>query len=262
MKIKIFALIGVLCVFSKVGILAQDTIKAVAGSFLTELNINPLQGSISLNNSINQIKFRYFKNESLAIRYAMGLNRVSKNESETQNYGSNPIDNEINKKYTHFTAGFGFEKHFKGTRRLSPYIGAELALAIKRTSSNTNTKTTKKEIKGTWFETKIISIPGINGGYNYTTTSYFAERGYSSFGINGIVGFDYYVSNHLFVGYEIIFEISKKWYQKIEINETNITTSVPGSGYNSGQNYYPNTEANDFELGPKIINGFRLGYIF
>src|SRR5688572_9591439 len=100
---------------------SQDTLKVTPGSFTTELNINPLKGELSLNNALNQIKVRYFAKENIALRLALNLNSKKITVDNRTIYGTNPFSQEVVQKYSEIGTSLGIEKHFAGTRRLSPY---------------------------------------------------------------------------------------------------------------------------------------------
>lgn len=202
----------------------QDTLKARPKAISVELNINPLEGSLSFNNALQQIKIRYFKTNDVAYRIAF-------NGSLKQFHNTAPVDN-IQKTGT-FGVNVGLEKHMKGTRRLSPYIGAELSLFAKWSKENLNGW---RVIDGGW-----ITDP-------YSNTAY-TELGYFRYGVNLISGFDYYPAKNFYFGYEFAFQI----YQK---NYTDVQDSSGSTNYGSYKG------GSEFYVGPNLINGIRLGYIF
>ena len=237
--------------------LSQDTLKTLSGSWTAELNVNPLQGQISLNNAINQIKVRYFKANNVAYRLAFSINNVKRDDDKKSSYGTNPIDDSDVRKSTSFGLNFGIEKHFTGTRRLSPYIGGEIAFGLKSASETIDSKQSTTEIKGGWQDSQPIQYYN-NGSYYYYTSITNTEHGYKSIGLNFVTGFDFYVAKHLFLGYEMLFGFN---YIK---NDAIITTVTPKPGqtnYNSGNNS-PNQNSKERNFGPKVINGIRLGYTF
>ena len=103
----------------------QDTsrLKAAAKTFGTELNFNPFNGQITLNNSLNQIKFRYFANEDLALRLGFVIGMEKTLNDNQQPYGTNSFRFKDEKSSSTYGVNAGIEKHFRGTRRSSPYVG-------------------------------------------------------------------------------------------------------------------------------------------
>lgn len=224
---------------------SQDTLKVSQGHFTTELNINPFKGELSLNNALNQIKARYFIANNVALRIALNFNSKKTSTDNSSVYGSNPINTKTSQKTTAVGLNFGFEKHFKGTRRLSPYLGAEFVLGSKSASQTLTSGNTETKIDGAWQTYTII--PGNNGGYSIDYT----EKAYFQYGFNLLGGFDFYVAKHFYMGYEIAFGLSQTNYKDISV------TSKPNSGFVS-----PDYSQKDFSFGATLINGIRVGFVF
>jgi hypothetical protein len=248
-KIAILATI-ILTVVSITKSYGQDTLKASNRNFLTELNVNLFQGQISLNSAINQIKLRYMTSDYSA--YRMGITIDSKRfaDNDESVYGTNPTKDKETKTSTLLAVSFGKEKHFAGSKRLSPYIGFELTLGYKWSKHEIETTSGTTTYDGAWRESQYVQY---NNGYNtgYYSISSFAERGYFSYGLNIVTGFDFYVAKHLFIGYEIEFGYNHKDYTKIDITSTSGSTSDP-TDYSSKESSF----------GARVINGIRIGYVF
>lgn len=247
MKVYLSMLLG--CIVS-CAVSAQDTLKVTGGHFTTELNVNPFQGELTLNNALNQIKVRYFFSDRMALR--LGLTHDSrKSQSETSSsYGTNPFTNKDDKKTSTVGLNLGIEKHFQGTRRLSPYLSAELVVTTKSssqtrkaTSQSTTPNTTETKIKGAWQTTTVVNN-------NIFVTS-LDERAYFQYGLNLVGGFDFYVAKNLYLGYELAYGLLKKKYKTVEI------TTIPTSN-----NPPADTSQEEFTMGPNLINGIRLGFVF
>jgi hypothetical protein len=231
-------------------IAAQDTLKATYGNYITELNVNLFQGQLSLNNALNQVKFRYMYAPGLALRIAVSAESKKSIHNSEMVYGTSPSKNNNKGTSTMIGVNFGLEKHFAGTKRLSPYIGGEIAVGYKWSKyvSETNTLTTTTE--GAWSQYQYVQTS--SGSYTYVSSN--SERGFLSYGLNFVTGFDFYMAKHLFIGYEIEFGFSNKKYSNIDVTY---------SGTNAGSNSpTPDYDESEFSLGPKIINGIRIGYVF
>lgn len=228
---------------------AQDSLKAVGGNFSTELNINPFKGELSLNNALNQIKVRYFIADNLALRVAFNVNSTKKSNDKSNVYGANPTSFSEVLKSTTLGLNVGFEKHFKGTKRLSPYLGAEMGVASKRSSQDTKSGTSELNVKGGWWTTQYIDFG--NGGY-YPQIN-LIERAYTQFGLNAIGGFDYYVARHFYVGYEFAFGFTSTKYKDVEVTKKG--TDLPTINDDD-------VKQKDFILGATVINGVRIGFVF
>jgi hypothetical protein len=227
----------------------QDTLKVTSGRFTTELNINPFIGELSLNNALNQIKVRYFLADNTALRIGLSLSTKKSTSGSSSAYGSNPFNAEDERKTSTVGLNFGFEKHFKGTKRLSPYLGAELAVASKSSSqtlTSTNQSSTPSTvtttIKGAWQTTSF------NNNGSFTT---YDERAFFQYGLNIVGGFDFYVARNFFIGYEIAYALLKTNYKNIDV------TTTPTS--NSPR---PDISQKDFTFSPSLINGIRVGFVF
>jgi hypothetical protein len=219
-----------------------DTLKATKGKFTTELNVNLFQGDLNFNNALQQIKFRYFVKNDLALRVGFDVNSKKRDNENSNPYGNNPTKYEDHAKSSTYGLNFGIEKHFKGTRRLSPYMGAEFSLTSKISSEDITLGSVETNIDGAWQTT------------TYTGNSVlveFEEVGYFKYGLNLICGFDYYFAKNFFAGYEFTFQYNKTNYKDIDV-------TVKGSSS------APTTKSKNSEsfLGPNLINGVRIGFVF
>lgn len=227
---------------------AQDTLKVTARHFTTELNINPFQGELSLNNALNQIKVRYFLTDQTALRMGLSFNSQKSNGENSTAYGANPYSIKEERKTSTIGLNFGFEKHFKGTKRLSPYLSAELALASKSSSQTTTSNYQSSgvestvEIEGAW---QVLTVVNNNPQLSY------GERAFFQYGLNVVGGFDFYVAKNLYLGYEIAFAMLQTNYKDIDITTTPATT-----------NTWPDFSQKQFSIGPNLINGIRVGFVF
>jgi hypothetical protein len=219
----------------------QDSLKVKAGEFSTELNINPFQGELSLNNTLNQIKVRYFLKDDFALRVGFIFSN-KKDETKIDNpYGTNPFSYEAVKKSNMIGLNLGVEKHFLGTKKLSPYLAGEFSIGSKKSNHTFEQGNIKTEIDGAWQS--VANPPN-----NYFV---YDERGFTKFGINLVAGFDYYISRHFFFGYEFNFELSKTKFSDIDI-----TTD------DNNQQDTQDRDDSSVSIGPNLINGIRLGFIF
>jgi hypothetical protein len=230
----------------------EDVFKARGRNFVTELNINPFQGNLSLNNALNQIKLRYFMADHTALRLGFSASSLKDNNSAFSPYGTTPFTNTEVKKTTTVSINAGLEKHFAGTRRLSPYLGAEVMLAKKSSLHDITNSEGSTKIEGAWRQQSY------SGGPNYPVlVSGYGERAYFRYGMNLVTGFDFYMAKHFYFGYEITFGLSITKYSDID------TSTIYTSGNtNPYENRMFDYDDKSFSLGPNLINGIRLGYAF
>ncbi|MDR0263096.1 MAG: hypothetical protein LBJ04_07690 [Sphingobacterium sp.] len=225
----------------------QESLKSKKGSFVTELNFNPFKGNLSLNNSLNQIKGRYFLKDNLALRLGIGINVIDSAASYGSPYGTNSYFNTNNRKATGVDFNLGLEKHFNGSRRLSPYIGFDLSYGTKKTKQELTTTAYTMNIKHAWME---VIYQQTNNGY-YSSLQ-LVPNGYTRFGAYAVAGFDFYVSKGLFVGYEFNLGYLSTKYKKPEFT---ITGTDPGYG-----SYISENKTKTFKS--SLVNGVRVGYAF
>lgn len=232
----------------------EESLKAEKKSWATELNVNPFQGEVSLNNSLNQIKLRKFINNSYALRLGLNANQNNLNQESGNPYGSNPTISKNERKSTTIGLNLGIEKHFTGTRRLSPYIGLDLALADKSSKQEITSGNSTATIKGAWQNpTYTMVYNPSTGGYTMVLQNVSpTEEAYTSYGLNITSGFDFYVSKNFFLGYEFNFGFNSINYKDIKITQT---------GASTGSQPYNEQKNNAFKFGPNLINGIRLGYV-
>jgi hypothetical protein len=192
--------------------------KPESGNVSFEMNFNPLSAAPL---SINYLRARYFLSSSTALRLGFSLATRSVNDNKSFEWAVLP----------------GIEKHFAGTDRLSPFIGAELAIAGKSSSSSSSTGTGNSQVttttKGSWA-----------GGSN---------RGFFNLGVNLVAGCDIYLSKHFYAGMEAGFGFSL-------LSESDVTTTVIPNGGSS--TVTTTTGGSTFQLGPNYNSAVRLGFIF
>jgi len=221
----------------------EHHLKVTYDELTMELNIDPFNGELSLNNLINQIKLRFFLSDHFALRLGFTANSIKKDITTTNPYGTNPYTLDENKKTTLLGLNAGIEKHFAGTHRLSPYIGLELVVANKSSSQVLNDGSTETTIDGAWRTTTLINNSFVYG---------YEEKAYIQYGANVIAGFDFYVARHFYIGYEAAYKFSNTEFDNIEI--TTVGTSIPIDN--------PDVQETEFSFSPYLINGIRIGYVF
>lgn len=163
--------------------------KASTGNVTTELSVNGLMDNVNFNlqdqgfSNEMMFKARYFKSESVAYR---GLLTIDVNSETTK---MTPDD--LKESTTNIGLGFGLEKHFTGTDRLSPYVGGDLLVGFNSSK--------------------------VEQGSN-------EEKGPNGFrvGVRGVFGADYYFAKNLYLGVEAGLGIFYHNTGKTEINGTTV----------------------------------------
>jgi hypothetical protein len=205
---------------------SQDSVavikyKPIIKHFTAEVNFNPFS---SAPISINYLRFRKFVSERQAVR--LGLSIGFRNQKQIENVTQSSFEISLRP---------GYEWHFVGTDRLSPYIGLDGDFTIKSSSFSDDrdaaTSGPIKGVKGAWDS---------NG----------SERGFTRLGANILVGADYYLVRKLYLGLEF-------GYGFLLINTADITTT-----FFTGSASQTVKEGSTFQIGPNFNSSLRLGFIF
>ena len=199
--------------------------KQESGDIPIELEFSPL-GANPLK--ISSIRTRYFINDNLAFRIGLFAGG-SRKPSYTEENNIELINNVRN---FNLTLRPGFEKHFKGTRNLSPYYGGELFFNYKKdvTSSESTWMSSSNEIK---------TQKTINNN--------------STFGINLITGADFYITEKIFLGVEIGFGLQYENRGRSSVIWKNPENSADANSKEIGNSA-------SFQWGPNYQGTIRFGY--
>ncbi|MEZ4798884.1 MAG: hypothetical protein R2809_03720 [Flavobacteriales bacterium] len=176
-----------------------------------EVQFAPLGGSPV---SISGIRFRMFNSENTAIRIGLnigGSTTTTVNSQPTERTsGSGSIVSvpelyDTDKSST-IALRVGYEKHFDGTDRLSPYIGADLSFGIGRSS-----------FEREYFGPNTADQLNNNDVANFSTWTMTRKEGSTMFGINAVAGFDFYFTDALYFGAEIGFGFQSNKLKDVEV---------------------------------------------
>jgi outer membrane protein W len=202
----------------------------------TKENPFSLEGQLSYNTaslSFNAptLRMRYFLADNLAARVSLSIN----NSSEKTYYYENPNNaggegTEINKSSMTMIA-LGAEKHFNGTDKLSPYVGADLVYGMGNNSA------------------KWDKYDGF--GYNADVTA-TVKNPSSMFGLNLVAGTDYYFAENFYFGLELglgFMSESEKAGETVVTTAGNPVTTLTEPSKSSG-------------FGNNFIGNARIGWRF
>ncbi len=215
--------------------------KQFADSNSLEINFDP--GKIFGSNSGDQfnllnggIKYRKFSSENKAFRLGLNisyLRDVSISQQENSDFDLLELKDKVSILETALT--IGTEKHFKGTKRLSPYVGFQGLILYKTTSY------------------KEENQSGSSIYYNqYINDEGSAGAGHMGIGIGVLAGFDYYFAKHLYLGVELGYGVS--YAKKLTAKYINEDDSDLNEEAKNGST---------ISVSPYLANGnLRLGWIF
>jgi outer membrane protein W len=183
--------------------------------------------------SIDGIKLRYFNTDNTALRLRANITSTS-SSTVTQQENSDSKLLELKKKESsfQFMVAPGYEMHFSATNRLSPYIGGEAV--IDYLSSSVRTESQDE-----------------NAVY-YSKTSNGTDPGYFGFSLNGVAGFDFYVTKSLYLGVEVNYGLTLK-------SNLSQKTKSDAKEFKEAE---PIKNGGSFSFQPGAIGQYRLGFIF
>jgi hypothetical protein len=205
-----------------------------AGSFATEVSLNPFTGTpLRL---INGVRGRYFLSDKLAVRADLNLSYASSTAHTFTSAGITPVVEQIEKNsFFSFDITPGAEYHFATYNRVSLYAGASIVIGFDKASSNT---TNAGLVSGVNTEVKGASrVDNIN------------RRSGFNFGLQAFTGIDVYVYKNLYMGAELGYQYSM--FKPSEVERTVGNTTVTEKDYELTSN-----------LGFYILPAFRLGWKF
>lgn len=205
--------------------------KPKKGDFTTEAGLvgGILDSDFTLNNNSGMLRGRYFMKNNLALRVGMNLSIANEKENV---YGAASALGFSSTTNTTFALHAGIEKHFKGTARLSPYIGGDILFGL-------NCLNEKSDANN-------------DGVYqaNYSTS---LKRTDVSLGLRGVVGADYYIAPKVYLGGEVGLGLMKTW--------AGDATYEYNDGITSSVNTISST-GSTFNFSPTIVTGVRIGFVF
>ena len=195
---------------------AQDaSFKPAKGDIAVEGTIQSIFGDNfgidagSQGNQIFGLRGRYFINDQLAGRATLGLN-FNSNGNFNIDGNNGTLSNST------FGIALGIEKHFTGTKRLSPYVGGDLLFTTFSQNWEINNN---PAAPGT---------PAVDPTDRVSATNIFGNAS-TTFGIQGVVGADYYVTERVFLGVEFGLQFLLTSFRNIEETLQNGQTRVNGA---------------------------------
>lgn len=215
-----------------------DVIKQSAGDKNLELQFNPgaIFGSNSgqiLSNGVG-IRFRLFASETIAYRLNLNLNYFN---SSTTTQDADPNTGALELKTQNSSIGIslrpGIEKHFAGTKRLSPYVGAEAIIGYR-------TSTEKEDIQPANEKYVVKTVNGnLDDGFNL--------------GVGLVAGADFYIAPKLYLGVELNYGLNYFMASKMKYSSSAPNTPSVDSKFG---------KTNTLTFQPGSMGIFRLGFLF
>jgi len=211
--------------------------KPTAGNKTAEVNLNFQTGSSALSYSLPaELRLRYFLSDNAAVRIRFGM--ASGTEKSSVSNGTNSADI-TNKTGFGLTLTPGYEMHFEGTDKLSPYAGAQLGIAMGG----------KQSVEVTNASVAIPNQGNITVGDSYSSTSG------SVFGLSlGLMmGADYYITDGVYLGGEFGLNL----FTMANVGEGKTTTKIGGQTLD-----VKDPASSSSALFGVSTGGLRLGFVF
>lgn len=230
---------------------AQDaSFKPAKGDIAVEGTIQSIFGDNfgidagSQGNQIFGLRGRYFINDQLAGRATLGLNFNSNG-----NFGISGANGTLNGTLSSSTFGIalGIEKHFTGTKRLSPYVGGDLLFST---------------FSENWEINNNPAAPGtpVVAPTDRVSSKNIFGNSRTSFGIQGVIGADYYVAERVFLGVEFGLQFLLTSFRNREETLQNGNSIINGVNVTTGGTAPPKPESNS-NFNTSYVTSLRFGFV-
>ncbi len=211
--------------------------KPTAGNKTAEVNLNFQTGSSAISYDLPaELRLRYFLSDNAAVRIRFGM--ASGTEKSSVSNGTNSADITTKTGFG-LTLTPGYEMHFEGTDKLSPYVGAQLGIALGGKQS---------------VEVTNASVAAPTQG-NITVGDSYSSTAGSAFGLSlgFMMGADYYITDGVYLGGEFGLNL----FTMASIGEGTTTTKIGGQSLDVKD---PASSAS--QLFGVSTGGLRLGFVF
>lgn len=202
----------------------SNEFKPDQGSIIAEIGFTPFStNSVTLLGG--QLRVVYVLSEQIELKLGLGFG-INKDIYDNKLSGSE-YRRETNRT-SRFSIAPGVNYVFKGTKRLEPFLGAEIGFAMLGTDSIVEENGMKTEVKN-------------------------AEKGFNEVELLITTGFDFYVSKNLFVGVEVGLGVGAEFHKG-----TKTETTV------GGHTDKTKDDARDVtvDFAPRFTPSIRLGWAF
>ncbi len=242
-----------------------------------EVQFAPLGGNPI---GLNGLRFRKFLSETSAVRVNFFLGGTTSTTPNAEagdilfmiagDEVTNPNRlNDIDRTFD-FTIRPGYEIHFDGTDRLSPYVGFELDFG-----TGSQTSEVERFSRVGRVENDQITI---NDALQWTETE---KQSYTRLGFNLVAGFDFYFADNLYLGAELGYGWARTAWNDVEYSWTDDNayfmrvsgnTSINSTQGDDTSFYLPGGDGNPISIndlgrsnsafGPTGNGRIRLGFLF
>ncbi len=235
MKKKVLLIAAIVAgVFTTSDLNAQEegsAFKPASGDITLEVNFRPMNASPI---DINNLRLRYFIKDDLALRASLHMDIGANTSNRYDSLNGSQVELETVNANASFGIGLGIEKHFAGTERLSPWVGADFMFV-----SNGTVSTDQRIGVDPNDATKQVQ-------YESETTN-----GSTMIAFNVVGGVDYYFAKNFYLGTEVGLGFSTTANAEGETTNPGgpaTTSKTPASG--------------SFTFGENVNGAIRVGFMF
>jgi len=269
----------------------QAQFKQAGGERNLQLLFNPISVSgspvLSLNNGLSFRQFNATGTAAWRVAVTVGSNMttaISQQEGDTLlfptqvdfgnyklNTGRNPFAEQRTSTFT-FGIRPGYEKHFAGTDRLSPYVGGEVVFGMSMNKIELDLVNVG-DYSVVFTNDPGDAIPVVNA--TWTTNTLNSKSRSTTLGLNLVAGFDFYFAKNLSLGAEVnfgyyltSFSDMTSEYIKNTVSSSSVlnpNTFITTTTVSSSNTVAPNADmrqGGNSGFGPGVLGFLKLGWLF
>jgi len=227
-KILLVMLTVVSASFMTVSAQDSEVLKPADGSFSLEVGFSPfnLGDNSSISLPSGKLTGIYSIRNGWGVRLGVGLATASfkYDDSNVDGIGNYWEKASVSQSAISFAPGFSYS--FAGTRRLTPYIGAELVFSTVSNKLKYEEDGYKESVTNLGVEDLEDELEGINF-LNIQVPQ-------TGIGANAFAGFNYYFSKNIYIGAEVGLGFTSYNFKDMKIQENNFKETI-SSPYKSSE---------------------------
>ena len=188
-----------------VALTSANAQKQLGGEHNLEVSFNPFGGN-PIDASV--IKYRMFLDDDAALRVTIGMDNTSNSylvapENSLQEFGASGTlthpDLFLSNNHSRVDLGIGYEKHFKGTDNLSPYVALGAGVSI-NSLTLTRERFSALNLNGETVDDALWTAEPDPA--NWGVWSYSNAIKSTTINVDLLFGADYYINDAIYVGFE------------------------------------------------------------
>lgn len=231
--------------------------------FAVEVGLLPGGGKII---DLGHFSSKFYLSDKYAVRFGVEFDIHRVNQVKTDDYDPRYGILSISERSDYWGFNAGIEKRFFPKSRISPYIGLDFVFGRKSAYGKYTDKVPywdfysgyQDDIEVTTVEGAIrykeVTLIEGAGYYRYESFTYYGDFAYRSYGMNLIFGTDFYIMNHLYLGFEFGIGFKYQKFDGVEVSET--------SAKSNGTSTFQLPVSHTLSTGLNVNNALRVGIWF